>query len=232
MTPIRFMLLTLCLGLAACAHQQRRTMEPERLPENVIESPQTYSHVLTFSEPENVLSEGEIDSLEVFLSTNRVGYGDVLSLRVHSADPGWQTKMAALNSYLKTQGLWVWNAEFTDALPGASSVSLQVNRYSVKTPDCYNIGQEPFPKGQTSRWPIFGCITAHNLGMMVATPQDLSVGQPDSGPHAFYATRAIQLFRSRFSVMSWETEPATSLVNLSREERREDARSGEDKGQQ
>lgn len=230
MSPIRCVLLALSLGLTACAHQQRQTMAPERLPANVIESPQKYSHVLTFSEPGNVLSESEMHSLQLFLNTYEVGYGDTLSLAVRSDDSAWQKKMAALNAHLKTLGLWVWNVATTDELAATNSVSLQVSRYAVNTPDCYSISQEPFPKGQTSRWPIFGCVTAHNLGLMVANPQDLSVGQSDSGPHAFFATRAIQLFRSRFSVMSWETEPATSLVKLSREERREDARSGEDKG--
>jgi type IV pilus biogenesis protein CpaD/CtpE len=45
----------------------------------------------------------------------------------------------------------------------------------------------------------FGCVTAHNLGIMVANPQDLIEGQPDTIADTYGAVRALQLYRTNFS---------------------------------
>ena len=41
----------------------------------------------------------------------------------------------------------------------------------------------------------FGCVTAHNLGVMVANPQDLIEGLPDTIADTHGAVRALELYR-------------------------------------
>ncbi|HXV73461.1 MAG TPA: CpaD family pilus assembly lipoprotein, partial [Sphingomonadales bacterium] len=219
--------LAAALALAGCAHQPQRNLAPDPLPENTVAEPANFSHLVHFSGPGGTLSETDKAVLNAFISAQGVGYGDELYLDVHPSDVSWQGKLAALNAHLKTRGLWVWNASATGAVTDPATASFEVNRYTVNTPNCFGISQQTFPKGQTSRWPVFGCTTAHNLGVMVASPQDLTKGKPDAGPLAHYATRAIQLYRARFANMGWAVEPASSLVGLTREPRREESHSGE-----
>lgn len=225
----KILMLAAGLALGACAHQPQKNMAAEKLPENQVEAA-NFSHPIGFSGPGGALSEADKAALDAFLSAQGVGYGDELTLDFNPSDGNWQAKMAAVNAHLKTRGLWVWNASATGSVSNTASASFEVNRYSVITPDCFAMSRETFPKGQTSRWPAFGCTTAHNLGVMVASPQDLVQGKADAGPLAHFATRAIQLYRSRFAIMGWAVEPATSLVKLTSQPRPGEAGSGEDSG--
>jgi len=229
---MRFFTLLLLAGgltLGGCAHLPQKNMAPERLPENTVEVA-NFSHLIRFSGPAGTLSEADQAAIDAFLYSQNVSYGDELVLDFNPADSGWQTKMAAVNAHLKTKGLWVWNASATGSVADAASASFEVNRYSVTVPDCFAKSREPYPKGQTFRWPAFGCTNVQNLGVMVASPQDLVQGKPDAGPLAHFATRAIQLYRSRFAIMGWAVVPATSLVELIRQPRTNESGSGEDKG--
>ena len=229
MRVFTFLLAAASLALGACAHLPQRNMAPDRLPENKVEAA-NFSHPIRFSDSGGTLSASEAAALDAFLASQGVAYGDELVLDFNPQDADWQAKMAAVNGHLKTRGLWVWSASATGTVADAASASLEVNRYSVVVPDCYALSRQSYPKGQTFSWPAFGCTTVQNLGVMVASPQDLIQGKPDAGPLAHFATRAIQLYRSRFAIMGWVVVPGGGLVDLLRQPRPDEARSGEDKG--
>jgi type IV pilus biogenesis protein CpaD/CtpE len=229
MRAYKLLLVAGSLALGACAHLPQKNMPPEELPKNSVEVTNA-SHVVQFTGPAGTLSEAEKAALDAFIYNQKVAYGDELVLDFNPADVNWQAKMAAINAHLKTRGLWVWNASATGTVADAATASFEVNHYTAVVPDCRTMSRETYPKGQTWRWPAFGCTTVQNLGVMAAAPQDLVQGKPDAGPHSLFATRAIQLYRSRFAIMGWAVEPATSLVKLQSQPRREDDRPFEDKG--
>lgn len=201
------------LFAAGCSVIPEHTMAPQAMPENEVEMT-SFAHTVNFGGHANVLTAEEQAAIDDFLYRNGVGYGDELVVDFHPDDVAWRAKLNAINNYLKTKGMWAWSATATGAVATQQTASLGVNRYTVVTPDCYAESREPYYRTQDARWPLFGCTTAQNLGVMVASPRDLISPKPDSGPHTYYATRAIIMYRTFFGREALETSPQTAAADI------------------
>ncbi len=179
---------------SACSNVPKHYKGAISLPKNEVEVA-NFSHQINFSGEAGSLSGADMAAMDNFLNAQGVGYGDQLVLDFASGDGAWQAKMAAVNNFLKTRGLWVKFASQTGSVSNPGSAALVVNRYSVITPDCAALSKEAFVP--TEMWvnKTFGCVTAHNLGVMVANPQDWIEGQPDTIADTYGAVRALELYR-------------------------------------
>ncbi|MCH8171856.1 MAG: hypothetical protein IIA70_00905 [Proteobacteria bacterium] len=179
---------------SACSNVPQYYKGAISLPKNEVEVA-NFSHQINFSGEAGALSGADLAAIDNFLNAEGVGYGDQLVLDFAAGDGAWQAKMTAVNNFLKTRGLWVKFASQTGSVSDPGSAALVVNRYSVITPDCAALSRESFVP--TEMWvnKTFGCVTAHNLGVMVANPQDLIEGLPDTIADTRGAVRALELYR-------------------------------------
>ena len=205
-------LLAAFLGSACSAQKYEQFQQAFEDPyENEVEVTD-FNHVVSFNGSSESISEDEKVALDYFLYSEGVGYGDILYVDVYGDDPAWGAKMGAINNFLKTRGLWAKQAVQTGNVSDGSTAALVVNRYSVITPDCKAISEQAFVVSTDFKFPLQGCITAHNLGVMVARPADLLEGQPDALPEPFGAERAIQLYRENYGGQEDESDASDSLL--------------------
>lgn len=206
-------LLAAFLG-SACSAQKYEQFQPafETPHENKVEV-SDFNHVVSFNGSSEFMSEDEKVALDYFLYSEGVGYGDILYVDVYGDDPAWGTKMGTINNFLKTRGLWAKQALQTGKVSDSSTAALVVRRYSVISPDCKAISEKAFVVSTDFKFPLHGCITAHNLGVMVANPADLMEGQPDALPEPFGAVRAIQLYREYYGGREEDDSASESLLS-------------------
>lgn len=205
-------LLAAFLG-SACSTQkvEQYQLAFENPHKNEVEI-QDFRHVVSFGPSAEMLSEGEKQALDYFLYSENIGYGDALYVDVNGNDPAWNTKMDAINNFLKTRGLWAKQAIQTGDVSDASTAALVVNRYTVIPPDCKALSEKAFVVSTDAKVPLHGCITAHNLGVMVANPADLIEGQPDTLPEAYGAVKAILLYRENYASPEKTVSAQQSLI--------------------
>lgn len=185
----------------------------------------SFTHGVNFSEGSSALSDAEKTGLDNFIYSQGLGYGDQLVLDFATGDTAWGAKMSAVNNFLKTRGFWVKYATQSGSSSNVNAAVLMVNRYSVTPPDCQAISEESFVPGEMWVNKTFGCTTALNLGLMVANPQDLIEGQPDTLPTAWGAVRALQIYRSRYSTATFVTGPnAVAAFQIQAQEYTEEAK--------
>jgi len=168
------------------------------LPKNEVEVA-NFSHQINFNGEDGGMSAADKAALDNFLNAQGARYGDQLVLDFAAGDGAWKTKMEAVNNFLKTRGFWAKFASSSGAVSNPGTAALVINRYTVITPDCKALSEESFVPTEMWLNKTFGCVTAHNLGMMVANPQDLIEGRPDTNADTFGAVRAIQLYRNKIS---------------------------------
>ena len=173
---------------------------------------QEYSHFVSFNGSSESLSQDEKDALDYFLYTEGVGYGDILMVDVFADDPAWGAKMDAINDFLKTRGFWAKQAIQTGAVSDSSAAALVVTRYSVTPLDCLEVSKQAFVVNSDQKVPLYGCITAYNLGAQVASPRDLIEGQPDALAEPYGAVRAIQLYRENYGGTEDSSTAGDSLI--------------------
>jgi len=195
---------TALIGIAAALLGSACSNVPEHykgaisLPKNEVEVA-NFSHQINFSGEDGGLSAADKAAMENFLNAQGVRYGDQLVLDFATGDGAWEAKMEAVNNFLKTRGFWVKYAGSTGAVSNSGAAALVINRYSVISPDCKALAEEAFVPTEMWLNKTFGCVTTHNLGVMVANPQDLIEGRPDTVADTFGAVRAVQLYRSKIS---------------------------------
>lgn len=208
----------------ACATQPTTYKGAIELPKNEVEVT-NFSHGVNFSEGSSVLSDAEKAGLDNFIYSQGLGYGDQLVLDFATGDTAWGAKMVAVNNFLKTRGLWVKFATQSGSSSDVNAAVLVVNRYSAITPDCKALAEESFVPGELWTNKTFGCTTAQNLGLMVANAQDLIEGQPDTLPATWGAVRALQIYRSRYSLATFVTGPnALAAFQIQAQEYLEEAK--------
>ena len=187
--------------LTACADSNGHWSDAETRKRSTVEMVRL-SHPLYFAEGSTELSAAQKQSLQTFFRDINVGYGDSLSMDVpldhagHVSDID-QKRHASIAEYLKKRGLML-SAEFTPygiaLAPG--NARLVVSRYTVELPKCPDWRQDSSPNYANATTSNFGCAHATNLGLMVANPKDLVVGQTYDGPHAAVAAKAVNKYMS------------------------------------
>ena len=143
------------------------------------------------------LSAEAIAGLDRFISENRVGYGDTLSLDAGDEAAGEKGRKV-IRSLLLKRGLRLDpNPTIAGALPADGTVVLVVDRYVVTTPNCSDWSMKSKPNYANAPSPNFGCTTRALLGQMVANPRDLIQGEEYTGPESSAATNAVETYLNR-----------------------------------
>ncbi len=152
------------------------------------------SETVDIAQLENFGLSGETKyQINNFLTINRVGYGDSISLDVGENRTDVHN---AVRKHLLSLGYKLEDrAPITGAAPKAGQGILIVDRFVVTPPNCHStttMGQI-IPLTVTS--PSFGCSQQVNLGLMVANPQDLIEPQETSRANAEVSTAAVNAYR-------------------------------------
>lgn len=201
---IKIRLMTFAVGLgfaflgAACENIPEYYKGASEIPRPVVSVDSTVAHEIQFSEGE--MDDAARDALQRFVYEQGIRYGDELSFDFAPGDTNVWGKKAVLDNYLKTIGIWVDGVTQSGNNRDPSSVVFVVTRYKATTPDCYALSREAFVPTEMETNKVFGCITAHNLGVHVANKKDLMEGRPDTLGVTTASVRAIQLYRARFGL--------------------------------
>ncbi len=186
------------LALAGCSNaanftngdvQTRNEVEMVRIP-----------YMITFVTDDSKLSNESIEQLDIFMMKSNVSYGDEISIdlplqRDGSLTEQNQKKMSYLAELFKKRGLRL-SAEVTPygLSPDQDQARLLISRYVVTPPRCGNwtASNDNFTNAATSG---FGCSNQANLGLMVANPRDLIIGETNNVPDTESAAKAVHTYR-------------------------------------
>ena len=119
-----------------------------------------------------------------------------------------QQRAAAISGELLRYGV-VTTTLALDTVP-ANHAIVSIGRYAVTLPTCPNWSQSPAADFTNDYSSYYGCATATNLGLMVASPADLVSGRPFSAPDAQPAARRRPALPDRSSEAA--AEPDTHAV--------------------
>lgn len=134
-------------------------------------------HTVSFQTDSTSIDPLERDRLAAFLRQSRVGTDDKVFLAAPLSieglvDPLDLARLEVIRGELTLLGLKVAE-DSSDTSAGSDRIAITVRRAVVMQPDCEAddtfLGARPEPR--------FGCITAYNLGQMVANPEDLVEGR-------------------------------------------------------
>lgn len=113
-----------------------------------------------------------LNSINVFLRSSNVAYGDLILLDTSSVSA---TRAEAIEAYIREAGLPYGGSMPLGEVPLDGSMTLYIERHIVTPPECGIWGPQNHEDNNASSH--LGCATAANLGMMVASPRDLIMGQ-------------------------------------------------------
>jgi len=143
------------------------------------------------------VSPAEIERLHGWFASIELRYGDRISVdEGYAAGSAREDVARAVSEY----GLSLASgAPVTPGAVPAGSVRVIASRATARVPGCPDWAPEDngvTPRQNTSS--NYGCATNANLAAMIANPEDLVVGQSDSGNGAARtASRAIRVYRER-----------------------------------
>lgn len=120
-----------------------------------------------------------LNGINLFLKSVSVGYGDLLLLDTSAVAPA---RAKAIEAYLIENGYPYGGHMPLGAEPPLGSLTLYVERHIVVPPECGKWGKQDHENNNASSH--LGCATAANLGLMVANPRDLILGQSTSNSTA------------------------------------------------
>ncbi len=178
----------LLFGLAACVAEYSKSEAPDQLRVDGAES----RRELAFAAGSAYLPPGEVRKINQWVLGGSLRPADRVQIAA-AGPPGLaERRAAAISSELLRYGI-VATALPADIVP-ANRAIVSIGRYAVTLPDCPNWSQSPtydFTNAQPS-W--YGCATASNLGLMVASPADLVSGRPFTGIDGQPAASAVQRY--------------------------------------
>jgi pilus assembly protein CpaD len=185
---IRFLVLPLVLGLAACAAEYSKSEAPDTLRVDGSESRLS----IAFAGGSDHLAAGEAARLDRMVVAGAIRPADRVEIAA-SGPPGLaERRAAAISRELLRYGI-VTQTVALEAVP-ANHALVSVGRFAVTLPTCPNWSQSQdydFTNAYTSN---YGCANTTNLGLMVASPGDLVSGRQLSGGNATVASAAVQRY--------------------------------------
>src|SRR6516164_6083865 len=185
---LRLVVLPLTLGLAACAFEYSKSEAPDTLRVDGAES----RHELGFAAGSAYLTPSELRQIDGWVLSGTIRPADRVAVAA-AGPPGLAEQRAgAISRELLRYGI-VTQTLVIDGVP-ANRAIVSVGRYAVTLPSCPNWSQSQsydFTNAFTSN---YGCATATNLGLMVATPGDLVSGRSFSGTSAQVTANAMQRY--------------------------------------
>lgn len=161
---------------AACAGTQNRGLESVHQP--VVDRS---DYALDLDASDGRLGSAELDRLDGWLQTVRVGYGDRVALdQSGGAAPAASGQVAGL---LARYGLLLADRPPVTAAPVTpGTVRVVVSRMRASVPGCPDWSRNLTSDFGGNTHSNFGCATNTNLAAMVANPSDLVRGADSAGP--------------------------------------------------
>ena len=144
------------------------------------------------------LSETTQAALQHFLTSQRVGYGDVLYLDTGGGLP--IARQAMILEFLADRGIRYGEPGTYGRAPETGAARLYVERYRLDTPACPNWQAELSAERSNNESTHFGCATTVTLARMTANPHHLVAGTAtDSAAVDVRAARAITTLQQELS---------------------------------
>ena len=186
-------LVVLALAASACgpgAGQVNTTLYSVNQP--VV---QRTDYVLDLATDADGVPASELDRLSGWFESLQLGYGDLVSID----EAGGYGDGAVREDIAEAAGRYgLMIAQGTPITAGQvqpGTVRVVVSRTTASVPGCPNWSGQDLG-GETSTSPNFGCATNSNLAAMIADPNDLVLGETDSGTgDPATTTRAIRTYR-------------------------------------
>lgn len=155
-------------------------------------------HVMSFAPGESQLTEEEIGRLRAFLQQSGVHEKARIEVDGPRAaggyfDPLTKSRLEEIQTELSGLGLrsQIPARPVTLLTKPEDSIAVTITRAMIIPPDCSAPQPEPATRPNYS----FGCVNAANLGVMVADPVDLAVGQSLSPADAEAAAQSVERYR-------------------------------------
>jgi pilus assembly protein CpaD len=188
---LRLTLAACCaLALSACGGTPtNRLMTPLHQP---VVTHATYT--LDVSAGPNGLSPGEVRRLSGWFDAMGLRYGDQVAIDDPLASEVTRAQIAAL---VDGRGLVLaTRPALTQAALDAGVVRVSFTRASATVPGCPDWSANSETNGQNALHPNFGCAVNSNLAAMVANPDDLIRGTPNSQSNPVATSdKAVAAFR-------------------------------------
>ena len=180
--------LPLMLGLAACVAEYSKSEAPDTLRVDGANS----RRELAFGTGSASLAPGELRKLDGWVLGGNIRPADRVEVAAGGPPGLAEQRAGAISRELLRYGI-VTQTLVIDGVP-ANRAIVSVGRYAVTLPTCPNWSQSQsydFTNAFTSN---YGCATATNLGLMVASPADLVSGRSLTGTAAQPAAAAVQRY--------------------------------------
>lgn len=141
------------------------------------------------------LAPGEMQRLDGWLTSLRLGYGD--SVAIDDPSGGDAVSRAQIGHEVGRYGLLL--ADTAPVMPAPvtpGTLRVVVTRMHASVPGCPDHSRQATPDNDNAVNSNFGCATNTNLAAMVARPEDLIEGQSGSGiTDPQVSNKAIETFR-------------------------------------
>jgi pilus assembly protein CpaD len=186
-TRLHAIAVPLMLGLAGCVTAYSKTEAPNRLQ---VDGGETWVD-LVFAPGSARLAQGEAARLDQLMIAGSIRPADRVTIAA-AGPPGLaRQRAAAISSELLRYGI-VADTLALDVPPNRAIVG--IGRYAVTLPPCPNWSQPPTYDFGNAYSSYYGCATATNLGLMVASPADLVSGRPLGLAEGMPAVSAVERY--------------------------------------
>jgi pilus assembly protein CpaD len=161
----------LLLALSACATDYTKSEAPNNLR---VDGAATRVDI-AFAPGSARLAAGEAAHLDRLVATGIIRPADRVTIATAGSPQLAEQRAAALSSALLAYGI-VADRGPAETVP-ANHAILGIGRYTVSLPACPNWSSPPTAQYTNMPWSNWGCASAVNLGLMVASPADLVNGR-------------------------------------------------------
>ena len=186
--PIAISLLPVLAGCVPGMAEYSKSEAPNRVQVDGA----TSEVAVAFAPGSARLTAGEAVRLDRLVANGRIRQADRVAIAASGPPALAEARSAAISSRLLRWGI-VAEARPLPAVPPNRAI-VTVGRYTVTLPACPNWSMQPasdFTNAPTSN---FGCATAMNLGLMVASPGDLANGRRLAEADGKPAAAAVQRY--------------------------------------
>ena len=194
----------LVLGVTACASQYTET----EAPKNLMLDEASARLDVRFAPGSSALLAGDAARLHRLVASGSIAPSDPVTVAAGGPPALAVARFETIAALLLPYRI-VASQRPAGGLP-ANRAIIQSGRYLVSLPACPNWSKTPQLDFTNAHASNFGCTTAVNLGMMVASPGDLVEGRPVGLPDAIPAAAAVQRYQSD----KVQLPAAASLTNI------------------
>jgi pilus assembly protein CpaD len=180
----------LALGLAACASEYTESEAPKHLTLS-----DATAHVdVRFAGGSSQLVARDAGRLQALAASGAIDPSDVVTVSPGGPPALARDRVRSVAAVLLPYRIVVSQRQLAGVPPDRAII--QTGRYLVSLPPCPNWSKWSTLDMTNAHASNFGCTTANNLGMMVASPADLVGGRPVGLADALPAVAAVNRYRT------------------------------------